>query len=101
MALETPAKNEWLAELLKSKRDRITDYWIEEIRSEDIIGYQSIPDEQLKAELPSTVDSMIYAFQTGDTEGPRHHSVGAIRRRLANGFLLPDLQMSLYTLKSG
>lgn len=100
MAQEISAKNEWLAELLRSELGKVTDYWIEEIRSEGIIGYQSIPDEQLKAEFPPTVDSMIYAFQTGDMEVPRQHSIGIIRRRLASGFLLTDLQMSLHALKS-
>lgn len=98
--METPARNEWLAELLSSQRNLITEYWIEDIRSEGILGYQAITDEQLRKELPPTVDSMIYAFQTGDTEKPRQHSVGVIQRRLQDGLLLPDLQMSLHALQT-
>ena len=93
-------KNEWLAELLQNRRDLITEYWIEDIRSENIPGYQFITDEQLCIDLPQTVDSMIQAFQTGDTEGPRLHSTKVIQKRLSDGLLLPDLQMSLYALKT-
>lgn len=92
-------KNEWLADLLTGRRDLITEYWIDEIRNERIPGYESITDEQLRADLPPTVDSMIDAFRTGDTEGPRQHSLGVIRRRLASGMRLPDLQMSLHALQ--
>lgn len=98
--MENVLKSEWLAELLSEHRDLITEYWIRNIRAEDISGYQTITDEQLRKDLPPTVDSMIQAFWTGDTEGPRQHSVGIIRRRLSNGFLLPDLQKSLHALQT-
>lgn len=92
-------KNEWLADLLVDKRDLITEYWIEDIRAAKISGYESITDERLWAELPPTVDSMIDALRTGDTEGPRKHSFGIIQRRLLDGFYLPDIQMSLHALE--
>ncbi|MCL5104850.1 MAG: SpoIIE family protein phosphatase [Armatimonadetes bacterium] len=98
--MEVLIRNEWLANLLLPQRNLLTEYWIENIRSEGIVGYETINDEQLREDLPQTVDSMIYAFRTGDTEGARKHSVGVIRRRLANGFLLPDLQMSLHALET-
>ncbi len=56
-------KNEWLAELLMGQRSTIAKRWIEEIRAEHISGYDSITDEQLMDNLPSTVDSMISAFR--------------------------------------
>lgn len=93
-------KSEWLAELLVNQTNLITEYWIEDIRAEDIPHYLTITDEQLCADLPPTVDSMIYAFRTGDTEGPRKHSIGVIQRRLAGGFQLPELQRSLHALQT-
>lgn len=100
ISMEAFLKNEWLAELLIQHRDLVTEYWIQCIRAEGITGYQTVTDEQLRKELPPTVDSMIYAFQTGNTEGPRQHSVGIIRYRLVQGFQLPDLQMSLHALQT-
>ena len=94
-------KNEWLAELLKHNRDRITEYWIGFIRIEaNCPHYANISDEQLRKELPPTVECMIYALETGDVEGPRKHSIFVISRRLAQGFFLPELQMSLHALQS-
>lgn len=97
---ETQARNEWLAELLIRQHSLITRYWIEAIRAEDIPGYHAITDQRLEDELPPTVDSMIHAFQTGDIEGPRQHSIGVIQRRLSEGIRLPDLQMSLHALET-
>lgn len=93
-------RNEWLADLLAGQESLITELWIEEIRAERIPGYESITDEQLRHDLPPTVRSMISAFRHGDTEGPRQHSVGVIKRRLAGGMQLPDLQMSLHALET-
>ena len=92
-------QNEWLADFLVGKADLITECWIEEIRAEAIPGYQLISDEQMRAEFPSTVQSMLEALRTGDPEGPRVHSLGIVQRRLAAGLRLPDLQMSLHALE--
>jgi GAF domain-containing protein len=93
-------KNEWLAKLLTNHHDLITEYWIQQIRTERIPSYQVVSDELLQGELPLTVDSMIYAFRTGDSEGPRRRSMEAIRRRLQQGFPLHELQMSLHALET-
>lgn len=91
-------KCEWLADMLISQRDMLTQFWIESIRTEHIDAYLAISDEQLRKELPPTVDSMILAMQTGDLEGPRKHSFYVVKKRIADGFKLVDLQMSLHAL---
>jgi len=92
-------KSEWLADLLARQRELIVEYWIEGIRAQDISSYRMISDDRLRTELLPTVDSMIYAFRTGDVEGPRKHSYKVIRSRVAQGFRLPELQISLHGLE--
>lgn len=98
--MQVNLRSEWLADLLSSRRDLITEHWIEDIRAEGLLAYRNISDEQLRVDLPPTVDSMIEAFRSGETEGARRHSIGVIQRRLAGGFLLPDLQSSLHALET-
>lgn len=93
-------RNEWLADLLGRNRERLVGYWLESIRAAKPAGYESLSDEQLLRELPSTVDSMIHTLATGDEEGPRQHSIVVVRRRLKQDFAIIGLHAALYELRN-